>query len=218
MTDSWEDHLWTDATRTTYLEAGEAAIEALRSHLSLVAATSSDADEPRIDDSAETVRLAFLALSDAEFNFSSTLAPFSLLELDEDDDDDDHDHEHTDGPDVSHDKISIMVRRDFRLTSESDLIAAGRTAYSKISPDEAPELPEEDVDDLGRALYQIVHAGGIDALSATAGIEPVTGVILALGRDELMAADDLDDLLEDPAEIFAGEGEILYSLAEVWSD
>jgi hypothetical protein len=213
MTDSWEDHLWTDATRTTYLEAGEAAIEALRSHLSLVAATSSDADEPRIDDSAETVRLAFLALSDAEFNFSSTLAPFSLLELDEDDE-----HEHAEGADVSHDKISIMVRRDFRLTSESDLIAAGRTAYSTVSPDEAPELPEEDVDDLGRALYQIVHAGGIDALSATAGIEPVTGVILALGRDELMAAEDLDDLLEDPAEIFAGEGEILYSLAEVWSD
>jgi len=216
MTDSWEDHLWTDATRTTYLEAGEAAIEALRSHLSTVAATSSDADEPRIDDSAETVRLAFLALSDAEFNFSSTLAPFSLLELDEDDADDDH--EHADGEDVSHDKISIMVRRDFRLTSESDVIAAGRTAYGKISPDEAPELPDEDVDGLGRALYQIVHAGGIDALSATAGIEPVTGVILALGREELMEADDLDDLLEDPAEIFAGEGEILYSLAEVWSD
>ena len=216
MTDSWEDHLWTDATRATYLEAGEAAIEALRSHLSTVAATSSDADEPRIDDSAETVRLAFLALSDAEFNFSSTLAPFSLLELDEDDADDDHDH--AEGIDVSHDKISIMVRRDFRINSESDVIAAGRTAYSAISPDEAPELPDEDVDGLGRALYQIVHAGGIDALSATAGIEPVTGVILALGREELMEADDLDDLLEDPAEIFAGEGDVLYSLAEVWSD
>lgn len=217
MTDSWEDNLWTDATRASYLEAGEAAIVALRSHLSVVAATSSDADETLIDDSAETTRLAFVALSDAQFNFSSTVAPFSLLE-EEDDDEGSATEDHAHHTHDRHDKISILVRRDFELTSEIELIAAGQTALSQVASDEATDIDTEDVDDVGRALFQIVQAGGIDALSDVAGLEPVAGIVLALGRDELMSEEDLDDLMEDPAELFAGEGEILYSQAEVWSE
>jgi hypothetical protein len=215
MTDSWEDNLWTDATRASYLEAGEAAIDALRSHLAVVAAASSDADEQRIDDSAETTRLAFVALSDAQFGYSSTVAPFSLLE-DEDEDDTDE-AEHT-SEDSAHDKISLLVRRDFQLTSEAELIAAGRAAYSQVSDEDAVALDVEDVDDLGRALFQIVQAGGIDALSDVAGLEPVSGIVLAVGRDELMTEEDLDELIDDPTELFAGEGEVLYSQAEVWSE
>ena len=218
MTDSWEDNLWTDATRASYLEAGEAAIAALRSHLDVVSAASGDADEQRIDDSAETTRQAFIALSDAQFGYSSTVAPFSLLE---DEDDDEHDHEHGTGhpeADAGHDKISILVRRDFQLTSEPELIAAGRAAYSQVPDEDAADIDIDDVDDLGRALFQIVQAGGIDALSDVAGLEPVAGIVLALGRDELMSEDELDDLMEDPAELFAGEGDILYSQAEVWSE
>lgn len=209
MTDSWEDNLWTDATRTAYLDAGELAIAALRSHLAVVAATTSSSEEPAIDASAESVRLAFLAMSDAEFNYSSTLAPFSLLEVDDEDEDE---------PDAEteYDKVSIMLRRDFRLTSESALIDAGKKALAKVSPDEALAA-DEDVDDLGRAIYHIVHAGGIDALSDVPGIEPVVGVMLALGRDELLSEEDVDELLDDPAELFAGEGEIIYSQSEVWS-
>lgn len=212
MTDSWEDNLWTDATRTAYLDAGEVAIATLRSHLSVVAATTSSSEEPAIDASAESVRLAFLAMSEAEFNYSSTLAPFSLLELDDEDEDEDELDVETE-----HDKVSIMLRRDFRLTSESALIEAGKKAFAKVSPNEAPEAADEDVDDLGRAIYQIVHAGGIDALSDVPGIEPVVGVMLALGRDELLTEEDVDELLDDPAELFAGEGEIIYSQSEVWS-
>ncbi len=208
MTDSWEDDLWTDATRTAFLEAGEAAIAALRSHLAVVAATASSSEEPAIDASAEDVRLAFLAMSDAEFNYSSTLAPFSLLELDDDDAQD---------IETDHDKVSIMFRRDFRLTSESALIEAGKEAFAKVSPDEAPDAADEDISDLGRAIYQIVHVGGVDALSDVAGIEPVVGIMLALGRNELLTEEDVDELLDDPAELFAGEGEIIYSQSEVWA-
>jgi hypothetical protein len=215
MTDSWEDNLWTDATRASYLEAGEAAIDALRSHLAVVAAASSDADEQRIDDSAETTRLAFVALSDAQFGYSSTVAPFSLLE-DEDEDDTDE-AEHT-SVDSAHDKISLLVRRDFQLTSEPELIAAGRAAYSQVSAEDAVDLDIDDVDDLGRALFQIVQAGGIDALSDVEGLEPVSGIVLAVSRDELMTEEDLDELIDDPTELFAGEGEVLYSQAEVWSE
>jgi hypothetical protein len=215
MTDSWEDNLWTEATRASYLEAGEAAIDALRSHLAVVAAASSDADEQRIDDSAETTRLAFVALSDAQFGYSSTVAPFSLLE-DEDEDDTDE-AEHT-SADSTHDKISLLVRRDFQLTSEPELIAAGRAAYSQVSAEDAVDLDIDDVDDLGRALFQIVQAGGIDALSDVEGLEPVSGIVLAVSRDELMTEEDLDELIDDPTELFAGEGEVLYSQAEVWSE
>jgi hypothetical protein len=213
MTDSWEDNLWTDATRASYLEAGEAAIDALRSHLAVVAAASSDADEQRIDDSAETTRLAFVALSDAQFGYSSTVAPFSLLE----DEDDADEAEHT-SADSAHDKISLLVRRDFQLTSEPELIAAGRAAYSQVSAEDAVDLDIDDVDDLGRALFQIVQAGGIDALSDVEGLEPVSGIVLAVSRDELMTEEDLDELIDDPTELFAGEGEVLYSQAEVWSE
>jgi hypothetical protein len=217
MTDSWEDNLWTDATRASYLEAGEAAIDALRSHLAVVAAASSDADEKQIDDSAETTRLAFVALSDAQFGYSSTVAPFSLLEDEDEDEDDTDEAEHT-SEDSAHDKISLLVRRDFQLTSEAELIAAGRAAYSQVSDEDAVALDVEDVDDLGRALFQIVQAGGIDALSDVAGLEPVSGIVLAVGRDELMTEEDLDELIDDPTELFAGEGEVLYSQAEVWSE
>ncbi|MET1039257.1 MAG: hypothetical protein ABW075_13365 [Aeromicrobium sp.] len=220
MTDTWEDHLWTDATRTAYLQAGEAAIEALRSHLSVVAASSSDADEPTIDDSAEAVRLAFLAVSDAEFNYSSTLAPFSLLE----DDDEDDEGDGADGaeeepldPDAEHTKISIMLRRDFRLTSQVALVEAGRTAYSAAFPNDALDAATDDVHDVGRAIYQVVHAGGIDALNDVAGLDPVVGVVLAVGREDLLTEADLDALTDDPGELFAGEGEVIYSQADVWS-
>lgn len=213
MTDSWEDNLWTDATRTAYLDAGEAAIEVLRSHLAVVAATTTRSEEPAIDASAENVRLACLAMSEAEFNYSSTLAPFSLLELDDDDEEDDD----AVSVETEHDGFSIMLRRDFRLMSESALIEAGKKAFAKISPDEAPEAADEDVDGLGRAIYQVVHAGGIDALSDVPGIEPVVGIMLALGRDDILTEEDVDELLDDPAELFAGEGEIIYSLSEVWS-
>ena len=76
----WEEALWTDATRDAYLAQAEQAIAELRRHVALVAAATSENDEPRIDQSAESVRLAFIALSDAEFEYSSTLAPFSALE------------------------------------------------------------------------------------------------------------------------------------------
>ncbi|MCW2839531.1 MAG: hypothetical protein JWR55_1014 [Aeromicrobium sp.] len=215
MTDTWEDNLWTDTTRSAYLTAGEAAIETLRSHLAVVASASSDADEPAIDESAESVRQAFIAVSDAQFEYSATVAPFSLLD-DEDADAPDEDEEPLD-TDAEHNQISIMLRRDFRLTSGAALIEAGRVAATTISPEDALDATTEDVDDLGRALYQIVHAGGIDALNDVAGLDPVVGVILAVGRDDLLTEEDLDELMDDPGELFAGEGEIIYSQADVWS-
>lgn len=213
---SWEDNLWSDATRTAYLEAGEAAIEAFRAHLTLVAEASSNAAEEAIDESAETVREAFLAVSDAEFNYSATLAPFSLLGDDEDNEHEGHEHEH--GADTAHDKISIMLRRDFDLTSEAALILAGRKAAAAAEPSGAADVAAEEVAPLARAIFQIVQAGGIDALNDVDGIQPVVGVMLAVGRDELLTEDDLDELLEeDPGELFAGEGEVIYSQSEVWS-
>lgn len=213
---SWEDNLWTDATRAAYLEAGESAIEAFRAHLALVAGASSDVAEDAIDDSAETVREAFLAVSDAEFNYSGTLAPFSLLGEDEEHEHADHDHEH--GDEGGHDKFSILLRRDFDLTSEAALVLAGRKAAAAAEPNGAADVAAEDVAPLARAIFQIVQAGGIDALNDVDGIQPVVGVMLAVGRDELLTEDDVDELLEeDPGELFAGEGEVIYSQSEVWS-
>jgi hypothetical protein len=213
---SWEDNLWTDATRAAYLEAGEAAIEAFRAHQALVAGASSDADEDAIDESAETVRLAFVAVSDAEFAYSSTVAPFSLLE-DEDDEDEDEDDDSVDSG-ADHTKISIMLRRDFDLTSEAALILAGRKAAAAAPSDRPVDIPDQDVAPLARAIFQIVQSGGVDALNDVDGIQPVVGVVLAVGREELLTEDDVDALLEeDPGELFAGEGEVIYSQSEVWS-
>lgn len=213
---SWEDNLWTDATRSAYLEAGEAAIETFRAHLALVAGASSEAAEDAIDESAEAVRVAFVAVSDAEFDYSATVAPFSLLE-DEDDEEDEHDHEEHDS-DVPHDKLSIMVRREYDLTSEAALILAGRGAAATAGPNGADHTAADDVAPLARAIFQIVQAGGIDALNDVDGIEPVVGVVIAVAREELLTEDEVDALLEeDPGELFAGEGEVIYSQSEVWS-
>lgn len=218
MTDtSWEDRLWTDATRAEYLQAGETAIEALRAHLTLVAGTSSEADEPAIDESAETVRQAFIAVSDAQFEYSATVGPFSLLEDEDDDGEEDEDDELGVDVDVEHANISILLRRDFRLTSEAALIEAGTAAYREAFPDEPLDAAIDDVQELGRALYQIVHARGVDALADVEGLEPVVGIILAVGRDELLTEADLDELQDDPGELFSGEVDVIYSQAEVWS-
>lgn len=119
--DDWEAGLWTDAKRDAYLASGERAIAALQEHLALVAACSSEADGPRIDDSADRVREAYIALSQAEFDYSSTLAPFSTLETEADEEDLE---EVPLDPEAEHNQISIFVRRDYAVSSQADVLRA----------------------------------------------------------------------------------------------
>lgn len=211
--DDWESGLWTDAKRDAYLASGERAIAALRDHLALVAASASEDDEPRIDESAERVREAYIALSQAEFDYSSTLAPFALLESE--DDEDDFEDVPLD-PEAEHNQISVMIRRDYAVTSEAEIVKAGREAYLKVWPDDTPDQADEDVQDLGRALYQVMHAGGVDALDETPGLQPTAGVLLTVAREQLMSGADFESIVEQPEALFAVDGEILYSQSDVW--
>lgn len=210
--EDWESGLWTDAKRDAYLVSGERAIAALRDHLALVAACSGEDDEPRIDASAERVRDAYIALSRAEFDYSSTLAPFALLESDDDEDFEDVPLD----PEAEHNQISIMIRRDYAVTSEAEVLKAGREAYLKVWPDDTASQADEDVQELGRALYQLMHAGGVEALDETPGLQPTAGVVFAVAREQLISGADFESIVEDPDALFAVDGEILHSQSDIW--
>jgi hypothetical protein len=118
--------------------------------------------------------------------------------------------------DAEHNQISILLRRDYAVTSEADVLRAGREAYSTVWPDDTAEQANEDVNDLGRALYQVMHAGGIDAFDETPGLRPTAGVVLTVAREQLIAGADLEAMIKNPGDLFTVDGEILYSQSDVW--
>ena len=210
----WEEELWTDATRDAYLAQAEQAIAELRRHVALVAAATSENDEPRIDQSAESVRLAFIALSDAEFEYSSTLAPFSALETDDDQDADLEDIEFDDT--AEHHQLSLLMRRDYAVTSQQAVLIAGRATYLRLWPDETPDDAANEVQTLESAIYQLVHDGTIDALNEVEGLQPVAGLTLTVAQDELLDPEDFQSYIDNPDELFRVSGPILFSEGDVW--
>jgi hypothetical protein len=130
--DQWTAGLWTQATRNTFLTQAEEAMAELRRHVELVAESTS-ADEGRIEQSAVGVIDAFAALADAEWNYSSTLGPFSDLDTD------DAEEETADGEEkdeteelAEHPQVSVMLRHDYLIRSEKSIFEAGRAAYLRV--------------------------------------------------------------------------------------
>ena len=217
--EEWEAGLWTDQRRAAFAQAAEEAIETLRLHVATVTAATGEGDQLRILGSGETVEEAFVALGRAESDLTAASSPFSALVQNEDWDDDDEEDEEPDPLDESaqFNQLSVLIRRDYRLTSESAVLDAGRAAYAQVWPDDSAEAAAEDVSHLGRAIYQITHAGGFEALDDVQGLDPTAGIALILGREQTMSGADLEDALEDPAPLFVVDGEILHSEGDVWT-
>ncbi|MFW5899360.1 MAG: hypothetical protein ACOCUN_02700 [Jiangellaceae bacterium] len=76
--------------------------------------------------------------------------------------------------------VAMLVRRDYSLADPTRLLAAGRQAYGDLYPADPPEAAHADVSHPGRALYQMLHAYGVDGLeqrAADAGLAPQGGTV-----------------------------------------
>ncbi|GAA2007037.1 hypothetical protein JL107_03695 [Nakamurella flavida] len=219
--EKWAAGLWTDERRAAFAQAAEEAIEVLRLHVATVTAATGEAEQLAILRSGDTVTDAFGVLADAEFDLTAASSPLSPLARTEEWADDEDDGEEDGEPDPLDDtaefnQLSVLTRRDYRLTSEAAVLDAGRAAYAQAWPDDSAEAAAEDVNHLGRAIYQITHAGGFDALDDVPGLDPTAGIALVIGRDRAMSGTDLEAAIEDPAPLFVLDGEILHSEGDIW--
>lgn len=92
--------------------------------------------------------------------------------------------------------VGVLVRRDYEIGDTDTLLGAGREAYGELYPGDPVESAVADVSHPGRALYQMLHAYGVDGLderAEDAGMLPRGGTVwvqaLAPGDDETISDD-----------------------------
>ncbi|MGH8824896.1 MAG: hypothetical protein ACRDVN_10510 [Jiangellaceae bacterium] len=112
--------------------------------------------------------------------------------------------------------IALLVRRDYTIADDDALISAAREAYAELYPDDAEHVAVSDVDSAERALYQLLHAYGVDGLHNRA--EPA-GLAARGGTVWLQVLDDdaASTLVEDPFGV-ADEQALVYRLDEIRAD
>ncbi|HEX5996606.1 MAG TPA: hypothetical protein VFY84_15805 [Jiangellales bacterium] len=111
------------------------------------------------------------------------------------------------------DAVTVMVRRDYGIADPAGLLLAGREAYADLYPDDPAEAATADVSHPGRALYQLLHAYGVDGLDSraeNAGLAPRGGTVWVQG----LTTGDAESLVDDPFEV-ADEDMLIYRLDEV---
>ncbi|WP_051426086.1 hypothetical protein [Jiangella gansuensis] len=93
-------------------------------------------------------------------------------------------------------QVGVLVRRDYEIDDTDSLLGAGREAYSELYPRDPAESAVADVSHPGRALYQMLHAYGVDGLDERAedsGLRPRGGTVwvqaLAPGDDETLTTE-----------------------------
>lgn len=116
-------------------------------------------------------------------------------------------------PAAAPDAVSVLVRRDYGLADTAGLLLAGREAYGELYPDSPDEAARADVSHPGRALYQMLHAYGVDGLdqrAERAGLAPRGGTVWV----QAIGGDSAETLVDDPFGI-AQEEALIYRLDEV---
>lgn len=187
----------------TAAEALKAAIDA---HLEACARSGGEGD-PGVQAAYDALHRASAAYDDALYDAYDEVTPWQYaeaptVEVDADDDD------------LS--RFSLLVRRDYAVEDLEGLIAAGRTAYTEVWPEDPTEAADADVSTPGRAVYQLIHAYGLDGLAERAeasGLSPYGGTVW------VQVTAEADDTLEadDPFEVVDPDA-LVYRLDEVYED
>lgn len=196
----------TDADR---LNAALAAlIDALREHLAAALGRSGEGDKAA--QAAYTrLRAAATAYDDLLFEMTQEVTPWEFLERG-------GQSSEFEDRGAAPDAVSVLVRRDYGLADPVGLLEAGREAYAELYPDEPRESAAADVSHPGRALYQLLHAFGVDGVdlrAEAAGLAPRGGTVWVQallpgdagleGEDPFSIADDemlvyrLDEVVEE---------------------
>jgi hypothetical protein len=204
---------WTAEGAAKLRLAAQHLIAAIAVHAELVASTTGREQLPDVLAATEVLLPAVLAYADAQADYAQYAFPFGVLHQyaypdGHEDDDDDPDDEDA-GPTVG---VSVLQRRDYRVLDEPAVLSAARAAYLRVWAGDNAGDAQRDVTDLGRALYQLAHADGWNSLDHVAGLQPTGAYISVSAQDQLLDR----DVEHWPQEMYAPQGEILYTQQEVF--
>ena len=180
-------------------------IAALTSHFHAVRNRRDEAD-PEVQAAYTRLRAAAERYDDMLFELTGEVTPWEFPEGPP------SDVEYEDRS-AAPDTVTVMVRRDYSIADPGGLLLAGREAYAELYPDDPGEAAAADVSHPGRALYQLLHAYGVDGLDSRAedaGLAPRGGTVWVQG----LTADDAETLLDEPFGV-ADEELLIYRLDEV---
>ena len=119
-------------------------------------------------------------------------------------------------PDAELRRFALLVRRDYTIEDLVVLLDAGRSAYAEVWPQDPAKAAEADVTSPGRAVYQLIHAYGLDGLAEraeAAGLNPHGGTVWV----QSVQPDAAGLEAEDPFEV-VDEELLVYRLDEVYED
>lgn len=88
--------------------------------------------------------------------------------------------------------VSVYQRHDYAITDPAALLAAGRAAYRRTSPEAAEEEAAAEVSDVDLALLHLAHTDGWNNLWQLEGLRAVGGVTGVVEQDEPLAGDSED--------------------------
>jgi hypothetical protein len=209
--EEWDFTPWTPEGAARLRAAAEALATAVRAHAESVIAAADQRDAPQVFAANDVVEPAVLEYAEAQFDFTGIGSPVGYLDDSEEDHDGDDDAVRAE-PKAG---ITVLQRRDYAVTDEAAVLAAGRAAYLKVWPDDDEAAAAADVTHLGRALYQAAHAGeGFADLDEMPGLVPTGGAVVVVRQDELLTG-----LPDDwPHDLFGVDGEQLYEMQDVYVD
>lgn len=184
--------------------------EAVLEHARAAAAMSGQRSElVELIVTSEALARTAVDYAHAQLDHTGNGYPFGVIEQYLDTGSHDDEDEDDDGPVGG---FSVLRRQDYVVTEEAAVLASGRAAYLVSWPDDTEDDAAEDVNHLGRALYQVAHAHGWDALTHTSGLSPTGAVTAVVPREDVLRG-DTDDWPEDP---FTDPGDRLYQEDDVW--
>ena len=156
----------------------EVLVAALRDHLGACERSTGEGDL-QVQSAYTALREAADRYDDALFEVHDEVTPWEfptegLV---------DTEHE---GEAVDSGRITVLVRRDYELGDMARLLASGRAAYANAFPSDPSEAADADVTHPGRALYQMLHAYGVDGFdeaAEAAGLSAVGGTVWVQSLD-----------------------------------
>ncbi|MGH8776622.1 MAG: hypothetical protein ACRDWI_16175 [Jiangellaceae bacterium] len=176
--------------------------DALKGHLTACINSTGESDAA-VQVAYTALRTAASQYDDLLFSLLDEVTPWEFPEAPRVGDGDEEEEE--EAPHI----VGILVRRDYAVADGDALLTAGQEAAAEMYPDD----PDDARSDGGGALYQLLHAYGVDGLDDRAeasGLEPRGGTIWVQALDDQDAA----TLLDDPFGI-ADEEALVYRLDEV---
>lgn len=182
----------------------EDLVTALHGHLSACARRLGENDV-EVQVAYETLRRTAQAYDDALFDAYDEVTPFEFTPARSD-------AEPAELAEGS--RFGVLLRRDYIIDDAPALLRAGRVAYAEVWPEEAGHAVTE-VADAGQAVYQLLHAHGVDGLAGQAdeaGLLPIGGTLWLQGIAEE------DETLEDEPFSVADEELVVYRVDEMYED